>query len=100
MLQWSTSIDSRIQSVSSGIGYLLLALHQMGLGATWMTGPISQAKGDIEKILNVPSDIDIIAMVPSATQRKISLDSDDRLTTSVRSSSKQVGVLNGRFPVE
>jgi len=64
MLQWSTSIDSRIQSVSSGIGYLLLALHQMGLGATWMTGPVSQAKGDIEKILNVPPDIDIIAMVP------------------------------------
>jgi hypothetical protein len=29
-----------------------------------MTGPVSQAKGDIEKILNVPSDIDIIAMIP------------------------------------
>jgi nitroreductase len=49
MLKWSGSIDSRIQSVSSGIAYLLLILHQMGLGATWMTGPISQAKGDIEK---------------------------------------------------
>jgi hypothetical protein len=36
----------------------------MGLGATWMTGPISQAKGEIEKILNVPSDVDIIAMIP------------------------------------
>jgi nitroreductase len=64
MLQWSGSIDSRIQSVASSISYLLLVLHQMGLGATWMTGPISQAKGDIEKILNVPSDIDIIAMIP------------------------------------
>jgi nitroreductase len=64
MLQWSSSIDSRIQSVSSGIAYLLLVLHHMGLGATWMTGPISQVKGDIEKILNVPADVDIIAMVP------------------------------------
>ncbi|MBN1381762.1 MAG: nitroreductase family protein [Deltaproteobacteria bacterium] len=63
-LQWSGAIDSRIQSVASGIGYLLLVLHQMGLGATWMTGPISQAKGDIEKILNVPPDVDIIALVP------------------------------------
>lgn len=64
MLQWIGSIDPRIQSVSSGISYLLLVLHQMGLGATWMTGPIIQAKGDIEKILNLPPDIDIIAMVP------------------------------------
>ena len=64
MLQWSTSLDSRIQSVSAGIAYLLLVLHQMGLGATWMTGPISQTKGDIEKILNVPPDIDIMAMIP------------------------------------
>jgi len=64
MVQWGVTIDSRVQSVSSGIAYLLLVLHQLGLGATWMTGPISQAKGDIEKILNVPSDIDIIAMIP------------------------------------
>lgn len=64
MLQWNGLIDPRIQSVASAIGYLLLVLHQMGLGATWMTGPITQAKGDMEKILNVPSDIDIIAMIP------------------------------------
>lgn len=64
MREWSGAIDSRVQSVASGIAYLLLVLHQMGLGATWMTGPISQAKGDIEKILNVPADVDIIAMVP------------------------------------
>jgi len=64
MLQWDTTIDSRIQSVAPGIGYLLLVLHQMGLGATYMTGPISQAKGDIEKILNVPPGIDIMAMIP------------------------------------
>jgi nitroreductase len=64
MLEWSRTIDSKIQSVSSGIAYLLLVLHQLGLGATWMTGTISQVKGEIEKILNVPADVDIIAMVP------------------------------------
>jgi nitroreductase len=64
MLEWSISLQSGIQSVSAGIAYLLLALHQMGLGATWMTGPLSQTKGDVEKLLKVPSDMDIIALIP------------------------------------
>ena len=33
MIKWTTTVDSRIQSVSAAIAYLLLALHQMGLGA-------------------------------------------------------------------
>jgi nitroreductase len=64
MLQWSLSLNPNLQSVSAGIAYLLLILHQMGLGATWMTGPLSQTKGDVEKILKVPSDMDIIALLP------------------------------------
>jgi nitroreductase len=64
MLQWSSSLKPGIQSVSAAIAYLLLVLHQMGLGATWMTGFLSQSKGDVEKILNVPSDMDIIALIP------------------------------------
>ncbi len=55
--------NTRIQSVSSAIAYLLLILHQMGLGAVWMTGPM-QAKEDIEKILRVPPEMDIIAFIP------------------------------------
>jgi nitroreductase len=55
--------DTRIQSVASAIGYLLLILHQMGLGTVWMTGPM-QAKGEIEKILNVPKEMDVIAYIP------------------------------------
>ena len=35
----------------------------MGLGAVWMTGPV-QAKGDIEKIINVAPGMDVIALVP------------------------------------
>lgn len=64
MLQWSVSLNPGLQSVSAGIAYLLLVLHQMGLGATWMTGPLSQTKGDVEKIMGVPPDRDIIALIP------------------------------------
>ena len=63
MRQWRNISNSRIQSVASTIAYLLLILHQMGLGAVWMTGPM-QAKGEIEKILRVPPEMDIIAFIP------------------------------------
>jgi nitroreductase len=63
MSQWRSIANTRIQSVSSAIAYLLLVLHQMGLGAVWMTGPM-QAKGEIEMILNVPGDMDLAAIVP------------------------------------
>ena len=57
------SADSKIQSVSSAIAYLLLILHQMGLGACWMTGPM-QSKEEIEKILKVPNGMDVCAFIP------------------------------------
>ena len=61
--EWRNIANSRIQSTSSSIAYLLLILHQIGLGALWMTGPM-QAKGEIEKILKVPPEIDIVAFIP------------------------------------
>lgn len=61
--QWRSVADSRIQSVAAAIAYLLLILHQMGLGAVWTTGPM-QAKEEIEKILKVPTELDIIAFIP------------------------------------
>ena len=64
MLQWGSVLNPRVQSVASGIAYLLLVLHQMGLGATWMTGPLAQSKGDVEKILNAPEGMDILALIP------------------------------------
>ena len=63
MRQWRNVADSRIQSVSAAIAYLLLVLHQMGLGTLWMTGPM-QAKEEIERILHVPSGLDVIAFIP------------------------------------
>jgi nitroreductase len=61
--EWRTSGNSKIQSVSSAIAYLLLILHQMELGAVWMTGPL-QAKGEIEKILKMPAGMDLVALIP------------------------------------
>lgn len=63
MREWRGIANSKIQSVSSAVAYLLLILHQMGLGSVWMTGPM-QAKGEIEKILKVPEGMDIVAFMP------------------------------------
>jgi len=64
MLQWNNYLNPRLQSSCAAIAYLLLVLHQMGLGATWMTGPLSNAKGEMEEILKVPSDMDLVALIP------------------------------------
>ncbi|MCG6537909.1 MAG: nitroreductase family protein, partial [Syntrophales bacterium LBB04] len=61
--EWRNGACSKIQSVGSALAYLSLVLHQMGLGSTWMTGPL-QAKGDIERILKVPSGMDAVAVMP------------------------------------
>jgi nitroreductase len=61
--EWRHIANAGIQSVASAIAYLLLILHQMGLGACWMTGPM-QAKGEIERILNTPKGMDLVAFIP------------------------------------
>jgi len=63
MREGRNKADSKIQSVASGVANLLLILHQMGLGAVWMTGPM-QAKEEIEKILKVPAEMDLAALIP------------------------------------
>ncbi len=61
--EWRNIANSRIQSVASAVAYFLLVLHQMGLGAVWMTGPL-QAKGGIEKVLNISAPMDVVALIP------------------------------------
>ena len=60
--EWRSISSSRLQTVAAATSYLILVLHQMGLGTLWMTGPM-QAKGEIEKILNVPSKEDIFTLI-------------------------------------
>jgi len=54
---------SRIQTVGAFVDHLLLALHTLGLGAVWMTGP-TMAKKEIEKIIGMGPDEDFVALVP------------------------------------
>lgn len=61
--QWRNTASSRLQTAASAAAYLSLILHQMGLGAVWMTGPM-QIKGDIEKILGVPQGWDVVTFIP------------------------------------
>jgi nitroreductase len=63
MRAWRTSPDSKIQSVSAAVMTLLLVLHQMGLGAVWMTGPM-QIRGEIEKILKMKPGFELVTFIP------------------------------------
>jgi nitroreductase len=63
VIEGLNTVASRIQSVSAAIAYLLLVLHQLGLGSVWMTGPM-QAKAEVEKALGMPADWDAIALIP------------------------------------
>ncbi|MDP2916651.1 MAG: nitroreductase family protein [Dehalococcoidia bacterium] len=60
---WRATSASRIQTAGAATATLLLVLQQMGLGATYMSGPM-QAKGHIEKILKVPPEMDLVTFVP------------------------------------
>jgi nitroreductase len=55
--------STRVQTAAAAITNMLLAFHQLGLGACWMTGP-AQAKQEIEKILGVPTDYEFVALIP------------------------------------
>ena len=61
--QARNTADTKIQSVAAAISYLCLVLHQMGLGAVWMTGAV-QSKSEIEKMLKVPAGMDFVAFLP------------------------------------
>jgi nitroreductase len=55
--------SSKLQTVAGAVAYLLLVLHQMGLGACWMAGPL-QAKREIEAILEMSPEQQFVALVP------------------------------------
>lgn len=51
-----------IQSAAAAITTLLLVFHAMGLGAVWLAAPLI-AKREIEKLLSVPEDMGLVALV-------------------------------------
>jgi nitroreductase len=54
---------SSLQSAAAGIAYTCLFLHYLGLGTTWMGGPL-QAKKEIEQLLGVPPEWDFVGLIP------------------------------------
>jgi nitroreductase len=73
ILGFRRSAPTAIQSGAAAVATMLLAFHQMGLGAVWLVSPI-QAKKEIEAILNVPPNIDLICLIavgyPGESPRK------------------------------
>ena len=56
------SSPTSVQNAAAAATTMLLALHQMGLGAVWLAGPLT-AKAEIEKILEVPSGMNLACLV-------------------------------------
>ena len=56
------SAPTAIQSAAAAVMNLLLAFHQMGLGAAWLGAPL-MAKREIERILKVPEELSLVCLV-------------------------------------
>lgn len=63
MIQNRERISSGTQTIAGAIAYMLLGLHSVGLGGCWMGGPML-ARREIAEILDVPSDVELFALVP------------------------------------
>jgi nitroreductase len=62
ILEFRRSAPTSIQSASAAVTTMLLAFHQMGLGAIWLAGPL-QAKREIEKMLKGPANMSLVCLV-------------------------------------
>jgi nitroreductase len=61
VLAFRRSAPTSIQSVAAAVATMLLAFHQMGLGAVWLGAPL-MAKKEIEAILNVPTSLSLVCL--------------------------------------
>jgi nitroreductase len=62
VLTFRRSAPTGIQSVAAAVATMLLAFHQMGLGAVWLVAPL-MAKKEIETLLRVPANLSLICLV-------------------------------------
>jgi nitroreductase len=62
IMDFRRTAPTSVQSAGAAVSTLLLAFHQMGLGATWLASPL-QVKKEIETILKVPQGLDLICLV-------------------------------------
>jgi len=62
VLAFRRSAPTSIQSAAAAVTTMLLAFHQMGLGAVWLGAPL-MAKREIETLLKVTSNLSLICLV-------------------------------------
>jgi len=62
ILSYRRSAPTAIQSAAAAVTTMLLALHQMGLGAAWLGAPLL-AKREIESILKVSREFSLVCLV-------------------------------------
>ncbi len=64
MFRNRAEVSSRIQTIAGLTGYLVLALHNLGLGACWMSGPML-AREELQEMLDVAAPYELFALVPA-----------------------------------
>jgi len=62
VMTFRRSAPTAIQSAAAAVTTMLLAFHQIGLGAVWLGAPL-MAKREIETILRVPANLSLICLV-------------------------------------
>ena len=62
ILAFRRSAPTAIESAAAAVMAMLLAFHQMGLGAAWLGAPL-MAKRGIESILKVSKDLSLVCLV-------------------------------------
>jgi len=62
IMEFRRTAPTAIQSASAAATTMLLAFHQMGLGAVWLAGPLI-AKKEIEAILKVPAEMSLVCLI-------------------------------------
>ena len=62
IMAFRRSAPTAVQSAAAAVTTMLLAFHQMGLGAVWLGAPL-MAKKEIESILKVSKDLSLVCLV-------------------------------------
>ncbi len=62
LIDFRRSAPTSVQSAAAAVTNMLLVLHQMGLGAIWLAGPLL-AKGEIEAILKADKSLSLVCLV-------------------------------------
>lgn len=74
--------DKDIQAVGACLQNMQLAAHSLGLGTVWV-GEILNRREEVEKILHVPDDFELMAVLAVGRPLKPPSDSERRSLTDI-----------------